>query len=392
MKAALPYSKSSCEHFRKHYVSPDAERPFPDIQRRVDVCGISVSARNAFEGGLTGSVSFVRTSARVAFARRVTRIYKTDRHADSLCLVGNASPEIAERPIHKPCSLIAAGRNPVSDALKVFHGNSATGAFSIVYEQLRYAVVGVVLESPLFTGKFSKTPLGSFASAFLQAISSVGMLKANLFYPISGVDHAITIGSEIDYSEVNAKPIICIEFCSLWDIAGCRQHPFPAHKAQVNLTLSERHQPPLVVAHDYRNFYAPIQRPDADGSSAIDETDNTIVVRLCGAWSKVMSSIAASFESIRNLSDRSDSGLSAEPEFCSHLCVRDIVQIKLPERARIKADIGKPGACLVAPLKRSSKKGFLLMARQQFDCGDQLHEFKNRIFATVSQRMPATIQ
>ncbi len=99
-QTAFPCRPLGGENFRRRYGCPGAERPLPDVQRRVSVRAVGMTARDTFEGGLVGTVSFVDTPARHALTRGVPRIDKTDGHASTLRLVDDEAAELGECPIY----------------------------------------------------------------------------------------------------------------------------------------------------------------------------------------------------------------------------------------------------------------------------------------------------
>ena len=68
-QTALP-CRLSGEHIGTHYGAPDAERPLPDVQRRVDVGLGFVPTADTFEGGLVGPVLLVDAATSATFAAR----------------------------------------------------------------------------------------------------------------------------------------------------------------------------------------------------------------------------------------------------------------------------------------------------------------------------------
>ena len=388
-QTALPYSLLSCEHFRKHYGSPDAQRPLPDIERRVDVRAGLMAARNTLEGGLVGAVPLVDTATRAAFTRRVARIDKTNRNAGALCLVSDKAAELGERPITKPCALVASGRYPSTDAFEIFKGNAASGAFSILHEHLRYAVVGVGLEPPLFAGQFLQPTLGSLRAALLQSTAPLGVTLADPFDISTGVNCSVAVGGEVDDAKIDAKPILGVELVGLGDVAGCSQHPLSADEAKINLALAVAHQASLVLAHHDRHDDAAFQRPQADRAAVLYEADNAIVVGLGGVGTEHRSDFTVDLECVGHLGDAADSSLCSQSEVGADGVIRQFVEIELPERAAVEAYASQPRARLVAARQRARQDPLLFRRRQHLQGGNQLHALKYRRFPMQCQVLRA---
>ena len=122
-QAALP-CRLSGEHFRTHYGAPGADRPLPDVQRRVDVGRGLMPAADAPEGGLIGAVLFVDAATSDAFTRRVAWIDKD--HRDTSGAGGEMNDderwqEVAavEREI-RLCAYASAGDPARSDDMKMY--------------------------------------------------------------------------------------------------------------------------------------------------------------------------------------------------------------------------------------------------------------------------------
>ena len=372
------------ENFRPHYIRPCEDRPLPDGPRCVQIGMGFVPTRDAMEGGLGGAVLLVDAAARRALARRVAGIDKTDRDTGALRLVGEEAPHLAERPIPKPRSLVAAsGRYPATDARQSFHGDPASGAFSVAYKRLRYAVVDVLLVSPLSAGQFTKSALGRLGAALLQATAALLDMPTTPFHLGAGVQAPIAVCGERDDAEVHAKPILGLEFLGLRHIAGRGQEPFTADKAQIDLAFAERHQPLLVLAHHDGEHHAAFQGPQADRSPGLDEAQDAVVVRLRGVPAEDGGDGAVDFEGVGYLGDRPHHGLSRQPEAGPHLGIGHLVHVVLAPRVGGMPGGRKPRRCFVAPCQRRPQALGLVGGRQEFHGGHKLHAVKYRAPAGV---------
>ena len=119
-QTALPCRLSS-EHFRHHYLALCHQRPRADVEGRVDVCVRGVTARDAEEGGLIGSVLLVDATARGALARRVAWIDEDHGDASALRLVDTkppswAKPQLPNRARWLPPLAVTRLRMPLSSS------------------------------------------------------------------------------------------------------------------------------------------------------------------------------------------------------------------------------------------------------------------------------------
>lgn len=383
-QTALP-CRLGGEHFGSHYGPPGADRPLPDVQRRVGVCVRGMAARDALEGGLVGSVALVDATARAALARRVARINEADRDAQTLGLVNYKIAKLGKRPITKPCSLVAAGRYPLSDALEIFKSDSARGAFSIRNERLRYDVVCVGLESPLLPGQFAKFAFGGFGAALLQSLATAAEALADALDLDAGVAFPVTVGCKTDNAEIDAKPILCVELVGFRHVASSRQIPLPANETEIDFTFLEGHQAPLVVAHNHRYNDAALQGPNAGGRAILDEAKDAFVVGLGRVGAEGGRDLAVDFESIRYLGDGSHHHLGRQTKAGPGVGIGKFVQVELAEAAARMAHLRKPRRGFVAPGERPRKASGLIGRRQEFHGRYEFHQLKYRGKSFVTQ-------
>lgn len=382
---ALPYQLGG-EHFRHHYIALSDQRPLPDVDRCVGVRVRGVSARDAEESGLIGSVLFVDASAHRALARRVSWINEDHGDADALRLVGDECAELAKSPITQSCALVAPGRYPAADALQLFEGDPASGAFSIHHDSLGNAVVGVFLEPRLLSGEVAQSPLGCLGAALLKSIPALLVVAALPFDSGPGIDLAIAIGGQRDDAEINAQPVFGLKLVGFRYVAGNGQHPFAAHEAQIDFALAIHHQPILVFTHHDWHDDAPFDCPQANRATVLNEPNDPIVIRLSGIWAKDWSDGAIDLEGVGDLGDRSDSSLGGQTEACSQLDVMQLVQIVLPEGAAREARGAQPCACFIASRQRRLQARGLSGRRQHLEGGYQLHAVKYRLSSSTRAR------
>lgn len=266
------------------------------------------------EGGLVLSVFLVDTATLGALPGGIVWIDISDRNPGAPRLVGDKGTELGECPIAKPCSLGSAGRDPATDALEVLKRQSASGAFSIQNERLRYAVVGVLLEPRLLTGEFAKEPLSRLCTAPLDAATATREFGSDALNVCAGTDATVAIDRERDDAQVNSKPVFGIELGRLGDVAGRRQHPFAADKTQIDLAFAIGHQPGLMLAHHNRDGDTAFHGPDADRGPVTYEADNAIVVGLGGILAETWCDLAVDFECVGDLGDGPHGSLRGQAE------------------------------------------------------------------------------
>ena len=375
-QTALP-CRLSGEHIGTHYGAPDAKRPLPDVQRRVDVGLGFVPAADTFEGGLVGPVFLVDAATGAAFARGVAGIDEGHGNTDTLALVDHKGAKLPKSPITKPRSLVAAsGRNPAADTLQILQGQSASGAFSIQYERLRNHMVRMFLVSPLSGCQLAEPSFCALRAALLQATTALLDMAPLLLNIGASIDRAIAIDGQGDNAEVNAKPVFGPELRSFGNVASSGQHPLPAHEAQIGFALLECEQLALMLTHHDRNGDAAFQGPDADGSTVFDESEDAVIVRLCGILAENRRNIAIDLERIGDLRDRPHRYLSGQTKPLPDISVSQFVEIELPEGIGLVAYACQPRRRLIATGQRRLQGKSLRLRRDQLNGGYQLHSLK----------------
>lgn len=379
-QTALPCQSSAGEHFRTHYGAPGADRPLPDVQRRIDVRAGHMAARNALEGGLVGSVLLVDAPTGATFTRGVAGIDEDNRHTSALRFVNDEAAELGECPVTKPRSLIAAsGRNPCADALQILQGQAACGAFSIQNERLRNHVVRVLLVSPLLSGQFAQTAFGGLGSARLQSSPPLGEIAADALDTGAGVRGPVAIDRERDEAEINAKPVLGFEPLGFWNVAGRGEHPLAPHEAEIDLSFAIGHQSLLVLTHRDRHNHTTLDRPDTHSRAIFDEADNSIVIGLCSVGTEMPLGVAVQLVGVGDLGNAPYDGLRGQAEPGPRLDIADLVKCVLPERGFVPRQRRQPVARGVALFERGLQALGLTARRKHLEGSNELHALKYRV-------------
>ena len=285
-------------------------------------------------------------------------------------------------------SLRFAGLNPASDMREFLNRNRAPGAFSLGNKHLRYAVVGVFAEAGLLTRKFLQSPLGGFGVATLQTSFAPSELAADALDARSGVTVAIAVKREIDHAEINAEHAFNADFLRVRRIADARQIPLAAHEHQIDLTLAEGEQRTLARAADERDFQPTGKRPNTDGIGG-GETDNPVIIGLCGEAPKVALAIFAGFVCVRRFGDATHRGLRGQAEHLADLGIGQPVQVELPKLSCLEAACRQVIAGCIAALQRLAQRARLFLSWFELNVRYQFHISNMEIFAESFNRKAA---
>ncbi len=321
---------------------------------------------------MIGSISSVDRSTNAAPFGGVAGIDFDDWNADEPRLVFDEAAELGEGPRMQARSLRLAGLNPTPDVLEVFKPYRAPGAFSLVNEHLRDAVVGVFAEAGLLARESFQTTLGSLRAAPLEPGLAAGEFAADLLNIRASVAVAIAVESDVDDAEVHAENAFNADLLGVRNVADAGQIPLAPHQHKIDLALAERKQGPLPLAANEGDFLPAIQRPDAD-QVAGHEADDAVIIGLGCMAAEGALSVLAYFVGVSDLGNAAHSGLGSEVKHRPHFSIGQFVQVELAGLACLKATRRDVIARLITALKRLPKQRFLLGRWQQLDVRYKFH-------------------
>ncbi|HMB08209.1 MAG TPA: hypothetical protein VKP69_31325, partial [Isosphaeraceae bacterium] len=132
-----------------------------------------------------------------------------DRYTGQSCLVGQEGKELMERPTRELIASVATpGRNPFADALQVFQGNPASGAFGGLDDRFRDAMVFVPAEPGLFPGDSLQLFLRPFGVPPLESFPLEIVFAPDLLNVSPGMLFAIRIGCDVENPQVHAEEVL----------------------------------------------------------------------------------------------------------------------------------------------------------------------------------------
>ena len=114
----------------------------------------------AQELGLARTVGFLAMPADGTRPAGVARVDRHDGHTRKLGLVLHERSKLEERPSRVPVALPLPNRCPVTNARKVFEGDTASGAFGLGDDGLADAVVLLLSEPGFLASKLLELFLG----------------------------------------------------------------------------------------------------------------------------------------------------------------------------------------------------------------------------------------
>jgi hypothetical protein len=328
----------------------------------------SVATRNTGEGGLVRSVLIIDRSTRGAPFTGVFGVDEQHTDAGRSGLVRDECLQLSERPVTKPSALGTAGLGPFANAPEVFKADAAAGALRLQHDGLRDAVVFVPLEPPLFSRQLARFAFGGLGAATLQSGSAPRHPAAYLLDPLARVVPAITIGCQVDDTEVDAKELGRLDLVGVDDLADAGKIPVTADQHQVDFALAVGEPIALALAHDRLDLEASFEGPDRHDGFGF-EADNSVVVRLGRVFIEpALRVLGTGFVGVGDIGDAPNCDLGCEFKVLPQIPTARLVQVELPN--------GRGPAWPANYKPHSPARGCgagRLLPRGEIDVGDQLH-------------------
>ena len=166
---------------------------------------VAVTTGFAEELVLARSIPLLAVTAHIARPGRVAGVYRDERDAGQPRLIGEAVPQVVERPVGQSGALPAANRKPVADVGQFLNCHPAAGVFGFGNDRLRDAVVLLLLVTGLFAGECLQSSLGGLGALPLERLTGGGVLLPQSLDVFASVPLAVRVGGDIGDAKVNAQ-------------------------------------------------------------------------------------------------------------------------------------------------------------------------------------------
>jgi len=346
--------------------------PGSDIPSRNKVCKTSVSAGSTAEAVATTTIRAGDMPAEWACLARVSRIDENNRDSSPLCLVLDKGLELVETPIGQSWSLSARGRYPRADILEVFKSNRSVGAFRLVHNGFRNAVVDIALVAGLAARNGAELPGCGSCLLSLEVASAVRKGSSDLFDLFTGEALPVRIVGNVNNAHIDAD---CIDWFDAWGLVNVTGHDnveFTTLELKVNLTFAPDQHLALILTADKGDLDATINRPDRDDVIVADSEDSAIEW-LSSQWSEGMFLLAFSLIAGRDLSNTEGDELGRKPGFLSDLVVNQVVNRVSRKCFLVPSALADLATGGVSSLQRLQQEVPLFLCGQEFDWGYEFH-------------------
>jgi len=312
-----------------------------------------------------------KTAARTGLGS-IPRVDQFNQDAGNLSFVGNKLTELIESPRMVAAPLAMSNLCPLPDAIQIFQGNQARGAFSLRHQLLADYVVGILSKVGLSTREFSEMSFSRFRSLALERCLEFISFLSNLIYLLSRVKLAIAINGKVNDTEVNADSSNRVIGCGFGGINSNSKikHAFPQNKVSLLdhtiypgfliSTNPDRDNLPALKSED-RNFIQPFERQNA---LVVDHSRMGIEYYQLGLVSAV---------SIGDLPNTANCHLSGEPVVFAEFLVGKMVEFYLSRCVVAKGKLGDIIAGFVKAFHSLKKRLTLLWTWSKFYHQGLLH-------------------
>jgi len=309
-----------------------------------------------------------------AFPTGVARVHGDQWNASKPSLVFQECPELEKRPRMQNCSLLSASRYPVTNALQVFDGNSATGALSSGNDLLGNAVIHVRCEAPFFPAEFVK---------FSPRTASLFLLKFGSKFPVAESDSSdsaarivatVRIARNLDHSEIDSEPVVY--FLQGWfhGIAGYPQKPLSTMVDEIRFPLPVSKQGDLARASDIKDGLPTLKRPDA--YSTFLEAQNAVVIGDSPSLSEFPFAFLVQLVGICDLGKNTDSQLGTQAELILGRMVENLLEGEILEHFSAPGFATKPVRAFITAIEGCYQGLPLIASWTQFNFCYKLQDLK----------------
>jgi hypothetical protein len=354
--------------------------PCRDIYRGVVIGVCDVTTLPTVKLGLAGAVALLAVAALGAGATGVAGVNGHNRDTVELSLVGNEGSKLIECPSAHLGSLLTLKPSPTTDALEVFNGYPASGAFGVKHELLADNVILMPPES----GFFVTDPLHGAACVLACAslvppvhlpterATDVEIPHSHALNFCSRNAVAIAGGNKLGYTHIHTEKVVNLDRGLVRQVDGAEQEKFVATVNKVTLALESVEPFTLVLAKDDGDNLASLEREHAHLVHAF-ETHQAFIIGHGPQWLEYRASLLVTLEALDSLADGSDGHLARESEMVAEVAVTLPMDARSGEAMGVEPDTGGMGGGGIEGSHRVQQALPLLGIGQHLDLQSQFH-------------------
>jgi hypothetical protein len=246
------------------FVRPVYSGPARDNSRCVGIGIGGEPTAHAFESVPSLAIAFGYMPASRTAPAGVSRIHELDRDAVETALVSDFGLQVRKRPGVQDAPLSLGSPYPTTDALEVFKGYPAAGAFGLDANLFRNDVVLMMYEAGFTPSEPLQNPLGRTSAFGLKALPlpPTSFPDAGDLFGLT-VRSALRISSDIDEAQVHPQPILTRRGFRLGEADSDKQVKRTIPENQIRFASVVREHLELPRPTDKRNAQSTAQTPNA---------------------------------------------------------------------------------------------------------------------------------
>lgn len=301
------------------------DSPTANIDRRVYIGVGGESARCTGEFALRLAIGSRDMSTLGTHLAGVSRVNGNKFDTSKKCFVFQFESQIIEAPRMVNSPLAFLNPYPVTDALEVFDGDTASGAFSLFNNLFGDAVIYVSLESGFLALTFFQKAFSRFRAFSLELSSEACISGSDVVEFATRERLSITGGSNIDDPKINTEIVVWFALWRLWNFDANIEVKDAITINKVGLTSDALHVNGSIVAKYKRDVNSVGQGFKIDNVSFL-EFPYSMVVNDCSVFSELVMLLFVSLIGFFNLAYGADGKLGGQPKLLSDVIVAKLVQ------------------------------------------------------------------
>ncbi len=321
-----------------------------DVNRRVEIGVGRMFALATYKFRLALAVGFGTVTALGASSASVSRIDSDHRNSVQLAFVSDKLPQLFKRPTAHFCALRPPKQCPVTDAIEVFNGDTASSVFGENDECFADAVVDVSAKPSFLVANFLHGPASILSGSTFTAShlaserpSDVEILLPGRFDVFTGNMLSIAGGNELCDTHIDAKKITDFDRSLVGKVDTAKQVEPVIAVDQIALAFEPVKSFALVLSENNGDYLATFKGEDADAVHSL-ETHQPFIKDHRAKRLEHWTGFFVPLKAIDGLSDGTHGHLAGQTEPFSKLSIAFGVNGRLTKTARIESGFCSKGS------------------------------------------------
>jgi len=359
-------------HFNPVRVWPDYGGPASNYASRVGVGIRAVPTCKTSKQIASLTVGLLDMTANAAFPGSIARIDKTDSNPSTLGFVPDLALQVSEGPRVQRASLRPGSSDPGADAIEVFDGYTASGAFGSIDNLFRNNMIHMRRKSGFFATTLLEQPFSAFGAFRLELFAQPECPSAECIKVCSAEILAVASGSNIHDANVYPEPAKRLMLFGVRHIDSDKQVEFSVTKDEIGFATLVLEQGSLVGATNERDTLTAVDCPDIGGISPPRQDPS--IVRDGPQRPERSTTDFVEFVGVSDLGDASHDYLRGHSwKFRASVVISELMEGELPEDLSFPGAVGNPVASSISSTDRSLKRSKLLSRRLELNLHHELH-------------------